>query len=402
LNVTGCYSLLELYCDSNQFTNLDVTCCKALEYLHCSYNRLTSLNVTGCAALKALDCANNQLVSLNLSTNKNLSNGYLGVLPPLMFLDLSNMPTLCEVCVWGMPFPPADKVDQVDITGSPNVFFTTDCTVTDADGNVYNTVTIGTQIWMAENLRTTKLSDGTDIPLVADYTEWRDLATPGYCWYDNIPVAAGNPYGALYNGYAAHSGKLCPAGWYVPTGIEWSTLTDYLGGGLAANGKLKETGTNHWLSPNTGATNESGFTGLPGGYRYFLNHDENGFENLGSFGFWYDDFYLYDTIPIQWAFIPSENSGFSVRCLMGSSTSITNTINSEEVILYPNPAKEKLYISNSNYAHSIIMILDLQGKKVLSKQMDSDPIDISNLEKGVYVVKLVDSENVLITKFVKE
>ncbi len=119
---------------------------------------------------------------------------------------------------------------------------------------------------MAENLKTTKHNDGTSIPNVTDNTAWKNLVTPAYCWYNN-DILNKTPYGALYNWYTVNTGKLCPSGWHVPTDSEWTILTTYLGGLSIAGGKLKETGTGHWLNPNTGATNETGFTALPGGYR---------------------------------------------------------------------------------------------------------------------------------------
>jgi uncharacterized protein (TIGR02145 family) len=139
-------------------------------------------------------------------------------------------------------------------------------TVTDIEGNMYKTVTIGTQNWMAENLKTTKYKDGTAIPNVTDNTAWKNLIAPAYCWYNN-DILNKTPYGALYNWYTVNTGKLCPSGWHVPTDEEWTVLSTYLGGLSIAGGKLKETGTGHWLNPNTGATNETGFTALPGGYR---------------------------------------------------------------------------------------------------------------------------------------
>lgn len=143
-------------------------------------------------------------------------------------------------------------------------------TVTDIDGNVYKTVVIGTQTWMAENLKAKKLNDGTSIILKSDNIEWESLYnqnTAGYCWYDNNP-ANGNIYGALYNYAAVTSGKLCPAGWHVPYDAEWQALRDFAGGENIAGGKLKEKGTVHWNTPNTGATDDYGFSALPGGERY--------------------------------------------------------------------------------------------------------------------------------------
>lgn len=171
--------------------------------------------------------------------------------------------------------------------GSQQTFTTTSGggsgTVTDSDGNVYNTVTIGTQVWMAENLRTTKYKDNTAIPLVTDNTAWTNLSTPGYCWYNNDAATNKSTYGALYNWYTVNTGKLCPTGWHVPTDAEWSTLTTCLGGVGVAGGKLKEAGTSHWMSPNVGATNETGFTALPSGYRYAGGT----FEYNGLGGWWW-------------------------------------------------------------------------------------------------------------------
>ncbi|MBA7544886.1 hypothetical protein ES705_37247 [subsurface metagenome] len=167
--------------------------------------------------------------------------------------------------------------------GDEITIITSTATVTDYEGNVYQTITIGSQEWMCENLKLTKYADGTAIPLVTNSTEWGNLTTPGYYWYNNDEPTYANTYGALYNWYTVEKGNLCPTGWHVPTDAEWTTLTDYLGGASVAGGKLKETGTAHWSYPNTGATNESGFTALPGGGRSL-----NGtFGYVGSSGGWW-------------------------------------------------------------------------------------------------------------------
>jgi len=155
--------------------------------------------------------------------------------------------------------------------------------LTDIDGNVYNTVTIGSQVWMVENLKVTKFNDGTVIPYVTNHLEWSDLESAGYCFYDN-DLSNKNTYGALYNGYAVSNGKLCPTGWHVPTNKEWIILTDYLGGENIAGGKLKEIGTKYWSSPNEGASNETGFTALPGGYR---GTDNINSRQMKTDGFWW-------------------------------------------------------------------------------------------------------------------
>ncbi|MCX6321469.1 MAG: fibrobacter succinogenes major paralogous domain-containing protein [Bacteroidia bacterium] len=180
----------------------------------------------------------------------------------------------------------AYATNSVGTAYGSNLSFTTTAgsgsTITDVDGNTYSTVTIGTQVWMTSNLKTTKFNDGTAIPLVTDNSTWTWTSTPGYSWYNNA-AANKNTYGALYNWYTVSTLILCPTGWHVPSDAEWTTLTTYLGGESLAGGELKETGTTHWLSPNTGATNASGFTAVPGGLR----------DNYGSFfyvgigGYWW-------------------------------------------------------------------------------------------------------------------
>jgi len=157
-------------------------------------------------------------------------------------------------------------------------------TVTDIDGNIYKTVKIGTQWWMAENLKTTKYRNGDAIDNITDNASWRSLTTGAYCWYNN-DLANKAAYGALYNFYTiADSRNIAPTGWHVATDAEWTTLTTYLGGASLAGGKLKENGTTHWQSPNAGATNESGFTAMPGGCRF----DSDGtFHYIGMGGNYY-------------------------------------------------------------------------------------------------------------------
>ncbi|MDO9258157.1 MAG: FISUMP domain-containing protein [Bacteroidales bacterium] len=137
---------------------------------------------------------------------------------------------------------------------------------TDADKNNYAVVKIGTQTWMAENLKTTKYNDGDSIPNVIG-NEWGALTTPAWCWYNNSVVFKTYGYGALYNWYALNTDKLCPTGWHLPSDTAWTTLTSYLGGETVAGGKLKETGAMHWTSASTGCDNSSGFTALGGGWR---------------------------------------------------------------------------------------------------------------------------------------
>lgn len=166
----------------------------------------------------------------------------------------------------------------------------------DGDNNNYPIVEIGSQIWMAKNLMTTKYNDGSDIPLVQDQVQWAGLSTPGYCWYGNDLLNYKLTYGALYNWYAVSSinnggRNVCPVGWHVPSDNDWHTLAlaldanallGYGSESTIAGGKLKETGTAHWVSPNDGASNETGFSALPGGDR-----DYQQFCNMHYSGMWW-------------------------------------------------------------------------------------------------------------------
>ena len=194
-------------------------------------------------------------------------------------------------------------------------------TVTDIDGNVYHTVTIGTQTWMVENLKTTRYRNGDAIPNVTDGTAWGNLTTGAYCNYNNDANNA-TTYGRLYNWYTVSDNRnIAPTGWHVPTDAEFTTLTTYLGGESIAGGKLKETGTTHWASPNGGATNETGFTALPGGYR----HINGSFLYLGIWGMWWSSYeysttyswflkihYYYGEANRDWC---NNEFGYSVRCV---------------------------------------------------------------------------------------
>ena len=198
--------------------------------------------------------------------------------------------------------------------------------ITDSEGNTYKTIYIGTQQWMAENLKVSMYSDGTTIPNITDNNQWENLSTGAWCYYDNNS-ANNAKYGKLYNWYTISpttngNKNVCPTGWHVPTDAEWTVLTDYLGGESVAGGKMKEVGTTSWNSPNTDATNTSLFTGLPGGYRL-----SNGYcSNIGYSGYWWGST-VYDTVDAWYRslydnsgsayrkYYGKRSNGFSVRCL---------------------------------------------------------------------------------------
>ena len=200
--------------------------------------------------------------------------------------------------------------------------------VSDIDGNIYKTVQIGTQVWMAENLKTTKYSNGSIIPNITDNAQWQNNITGAWAYYNND--ATNNiKFGKLYNWYAVSkttngNKNICPTGWHVPTDAEWTVLTDYLGGASVAGGKMKELGTTNWGSPNTDANNISLFTGLPGGLITYLFPD---FGNLGSYGYWWSSTEVNENTA-RYRCLSSYNSnndnfdfdffkkdGFSVRCI---------------------------------------------------------------------------------------
>lgn len=191
--------------------------------------------------------------------------------------------------------------------------------VTDIEGNVYQVVKIGEQYWMAENLKVTKLNDGTAIPLATDNSVWGSATTPVYCWYDNN-IANKDVYGALYNFHCVSTGKLCPTGWHVPTESEWNILQAELGGELVAGGKMKETGTTYWNSPNTGATNESGFNARGSGVR-FLAGVFGDLKNValwwtsteGGPGAWFRSVHNQNTNLNSQGY--NKKNGLSVRCI---------------------------------------------------------------------------------------
>lgn len=187
--------------------------------------------------------------------------------------------------------------------------------VTDIDGNVYKTIQIGTQTWIAENLKTISYNDGTPIPLITADSVWVKLRTPGCCWMHNDENIFKDMYGAIYNYFSVSTGKLCPAGWHVSTIADWDTLANFLGGKPVAGSKLKEISNYHWKTPNTGATNTSGFTALPGGQR-----SSGSFSAAGYWGRWWCS-ELWAVKRLQYNNSALEGAGcdpqcgYSVRCV---------------------------------------------------------------------------------------
>ena len=217
------------------------------------------------------------------------------------------------------------RVKAVNYVGSTNgndISFTTNPVITDIEGNIYGIVTIGSQIWMQENLRTTSYNDNTPIPLVIG-SAWDTLATPGFCYRYDVQIPYAEIYGAYYNWYAVNTAKICPVGWHIPNDEEWNVLFDYLGGSAYAARKMMVVSDVFWnpvyyLSHSP--TNESGFSAIPGGGRFVKNDP---FQQSGD-AFWYSSSYLSSTLgsAISISYFPSINIyyapkswGLNIRCV---------------------------------------------------------------------------------------
>jgi uncharacterized protein (TIGR02145 family) len=198
--------------------------------------------------------------------------------------------------------------------------------LSDIDGNTYKTIQIGTQEWMAENLRVSRYNDGTEIPEIKDADGWKALTGDGFSVYENDQNCF-HLFGCLYNYFAAVNEKdLCPSGWHVPTVNDFTTLEIFLGGASIAGGKLKEKGASHWGETNRLSTNESGFTALPGGVRdHFGSYYSMGDRIIGGAGYWWTST---ETDNLAWSYslgcesnsvfktpLAFKSNGFSIRCL---------------------------------------------------------------------------------------
>ena len=308
--------------------------------------------------------------------------------------------------------------------------------MTDIDGNVYNSVIIGTQEWVSENLNVSKYNDGTIIPQVTDPTAWSNLTTGAWCYYDNDP-ANGSIYGKLYNYYAVagiHDNDpntpnkfLAPAGWHVPTDVEWTTLSTFVGGSTVSNigvissvgGLFKSTGTSLWQIPNTSATNSTGFTGLPGGMRGANNFS---FYTINLHGFWWSSTPInnnevwnrglsYDNNDVWRTYwFCTKPEGYSVRLLNDTlfSDSPTNieTIEGKTMNIYPNPATDYVVFDLGNFTTSgnwNYTIKNTIGQEIKKGEISSQQtmIYLNDIKgKGLFLVHIYDALDQLV--FVKK
>ncbi|MFN8254837.1 MAG: fibrobacter succinogenes major paralogous domain-containing protein [Bacteroidales bacterium] len=195
--------------------------------------------------------------------------------------------------------------------------------VADIDGNVYHTVKIGKQVWMVENLKTTRYRNGDLIPIVADSLGWYSLSKGAYCNYENNADSFSLVYGRLYNWFAISDNRnIAPDGWHVATDADWKLLVTYLGGENVAGKKLKEVGMDHWQSLNTKATNETGFSALPGGARFVGKN----FNCIGLVGFWWSSseanmenawvWRIGNDDDLTYSRDDNKRTGYSVRCVL--------------------------------------------------------------------------------------
>lgn len=288
-------------------------------------------------------------------------------------------------------------------------------TVSDIDGNIYNTVTIGTQVWMKENLKTTKYNNGDLIlTTVPDTLDVSAEATPNYQWAYNGADSNVSVYGRLYTWYAITDYRgVCPTNWHVPTDDEWEILITFLGGNNTAGGKMKESGTINWDCANTGANDSSGFSGLPSGYRW----KSGKFYNLGqSCDLWSATEVVSDQTK-SWARDLNCSSisvmhgqglkdlGESVRCISDFASSSIDFLDFNNIVkIFPTPANERITIS-FNYPHNFsLSIYNIIGTLILQQELidEKTTISIGSLSKGIYVIKLTGSDCSIQRKFIKE
>jgi uncharacterized protein (TIGR02145 family) len=269
----------------------------------------------------------NRLIMMTKSKSKNTIYGF----------RISSTLFLILVFSFLLSFKQSNLQSSDKEAASGGLFDLQKQTVKDVDGNIYKTVTINNNFWMAENLRTTKYNDGTDILKVTDDRNWQKYG-PAFCWYNNNEAENKYKYGALYNWYAVNTDKLCPVGWHVPSSEELVSLNIFSPLDTSNGGGLKETGTDYWYIPNRGATNEKGFTARPGGLRNYNGE----FILLGEQGTWWTSDEENNYIGFCWILTynesrvqphwPSKRDGLSVRCIMDYSQRTSNSsINSGEM-----------------------------------------------------------------------
>jgi uncharacterized protein (TIGR02145 family) len=295
-------------------------------------------------------------------------------------------------------------------------------TITDFDGNVYNTVTIGTQLWMKENLEVTHYNNGDLISNVSNNTAWSNLTSGARTYYNNDSLTNSLIYGALYNWHTVvDNRKLCPNNWHVPSNSEWNILYNYLDEtidttalgylGTDAGGQLKSVGTTYWNSPNTGATDISEFSALPGGKRevsgtYNYLRDAGGWwsstESSTTHAFMRD---LGNSTAQASANALQKKSGFSVRCISDVIvTRLGETNSKKDIHIYPNPAIDHVTIDFVRDNSCKVNIYNLLGACVIQSDLSANQniINISSLPPGLYIFEFVGADWFIQKMIIKE
>ena len=292
-------------------------------------------------------------------------------------------------------------------------------TITDIDGNVYNTINIGSQVWTKENLKVTHYANGDLIPNVMVETDWSNLTTGALSYWGIDSTTYAPIYGALYNWYAVEDSRnLCPVNWHVPSNTEWNIMTKFLDNtvdtstaiwpiwqGTDIGLQLKDTSL---LWSGGGGSNISNFSGLPGGSRHSLGI----FSCVGSTGSWWTST---DVDTLAWyrsltGIMPTvmydyvvKGVGISVRCIKDSLISQINEDNvKKQLQFFPNPAINYLTIRITQ--KSLIEILNIEGQiiNVIKCESEETSIDVSNLSSGIYIIKAKTDNGTVIKKFIKE
>lgn len=289
-------------------------------------------------------------------------------------------------------------------------------TVIDIDGNVYNTIAIGTQVWTQENLKTSRFNNG-DVIGTTSIAINNDPSSI-YQWPYNEDSLNTSIYGRLYTWYSVtDSRNVCPVGWHVPTESEFTTLANFLGGDSIAGDKMKETGTAHWLSTYSTVTNSSGFTGLPGGMR----GNTSGFSNLNILGgFWsstqmgFDDsfkrgvkFGLHSSNYQKSALVQSAalgSCGFSVRCISDLTADTENVFPEDRILIFPNPTTDQINISLDGMKDVNASVYDLAGNLIFQRLLTNEMsvVDLHVLQAGVYIIRIVGADFCLERKLIKQ
>jgi uncharacterized protein (TIGR02145 family) len=283
------------------------------------------------------------------------------------------------------------------------VFYISGQTVTDIDNNNYNTITIGSQEWMKENLKTSRYSNGDIIPTTG--TIAGNDSTSKFQWFYEDDSLTNSVYGRLYTWYAVKDVRnVCPAGWHVPDELEWITLSDFLGGDSVAGLELKETGAIYWLTTDSNVMNSTGFSGLGGG----LRGNPSGFIGKNNFGlFWSStawgssSFQRANLFKLQANYNSLEetvavaNCGLSVRCIKDITSNTQNGIHKLQINIYPNPATDFINIhrTTSSIATVHIKLTDHFGRTAFENKYfnnsDQISIDVRQFSAGVYHLSLI-------------